>query len=124
MPSKYLRGALIQFIDTFPRPTPMVIIFQFNPETMTHGWQPAKAAEGVAGQPAGPLAVAGSPEESFSFTLAMDANDMIAAGGASGELAAASGVYSRLAALEMLLFPTPAPDAALVNSGSAQSNGA
>ena len=124
MPSKYLRGALIQFIDTFPRPTPMVIIFQFNPETMTHSWQPAKVAEGAAGQPAGPLAVAGSPEESFSFTLAMDANDMIAAGGASGELAAASGVYSRLAALEMLLFPTPAPDAALVNSGSAQSNGA
>src|SRR6516165_245449 len=100
MASKYLRGALVQFIDTFPRPTPMVIIFQFNPETMTHSWQPAKAAEGAAGQPAG------SPEESFSFTLAMDANDMIAAGGAGGELAAASGVYSRLAALEMLLFPT------------------
>jgi hypothetical protein len=51
--------------------------------------------------------VKGLPGESFSFTLAMDANDMIADGSpiAVG-LATASGIYSRLAALEMLLYPT------------------
>ena len=79
MASKYLRGALIEFSDDFPLPRPKVISFQFNPETMTHTWQPAKTAEGTPGSPSSPLAVTGSPEESFSFTLAMDAGDMIAA---------------------------------------------
>jgi hypothetical protein len=122
MPGKYLRGALVYFTDTFPRPVPKIIIFQFNPETMTHSWQPAKTAEGAPGQPSNPLAVTGSPEESFSFTLAMDANEMIAAGGAGEQLATESGVYSRLAALEMLLFPTPAPDAGLVGQVSSAAN--
>ena len=64
------------FSDDFPLPRPKVISFQFNPETMTHSWQPAKrAAEGHARQPPNPLAVTGSPEESFSFTLAMDAGE-------------------------------------------------
>jgi len=119
MASKYLRGALIEFSDDFPLPRPKVISFQFNPETMTHSWQPAKTAEGTPGNPSSPLAVTGSPEESFSFTLAMDAGDMIAAGGAGGVLAQASGVYSRLAALERLLFPASAAGVGLVGTVSA-----
>jgi hypothetical protein len=119
MASKYLRGALIEFSDSFPLPLPKVISFQFNPETMTHSWQPAKTAEGTPGNPSSPLAVTGSPEESFSFTLAMDAGDMIAAGGASGALAEGSGVYSRLAALERLLFPASAAGLGLVGTVSA-----
>jgi hypothetical protein len=106
MPSKYLHGALVQFNDGFPLPSTNVIVFQFNPETMTHSWQPAKSAPGTPGHPSNALAVAGSPQESFSFTLAMDANDMIELGGASAQLAQTSGVHSRLAALEMLLQPT------------------
>jgi hypothetical protein len=116
--SKYLRGAFVQYTDTFLVPTPKIITFQFNPETMTHTWQPAKSETGTPGQPADPLAITGSPEETFSFTLAMDANDMIEAGGASEQLAAASGVYSRLAALEMLLFPTSPVGAGLVGTVS------
>ena len=41
MAGKYLRGALIEFTESFPLPIPNVIIFQYNPETMTHGWTPA-----------------------------------------------------------------------------------
>ena len=41
MAGKYLRGALIEFSETFPLPIPNVIIFQYNPETMTHAWTPA-----------------------------------------------------------------------------------
>ena len=49
----------------------------------------------------------GMPGEAFSFTIAMDANDEIADGSApTAALAEASGIYSRLAALEMLLYPT------------------
>ncbi|HEY6306922.1 MAG TPA: hypothetical protein VI488_10750 [Candidatus Angelobacter sp.] len=113
MPGKFLKGAFVQFMPTFLVPLPNVIIFQFNPETMTHTWTPAapETTPSADNKP-NPLAVKGLPGESFSFNLAMDANDMIADGGsnpvaaAAAGLATATGIHSRLAALEMLLYPT------------------
>jgi len=102
MSSKFLRGALIQMTQSFGAPTPNVIIFQYNPETLTHGWSPAEA-DWRAGQGSNPLSVRGLPAETFSFTLVMDASDQIAA---FNPIAISSGIYTRLAALEMLLFPT------------------
>jgi hypothetical protein len=104
----YLRGAFVQFMPTFLVPLPNVVIFQFNPETMTHTWTPAAPdTTPSAGNKPNPLAVKGLPGESFSFTLAMDALDMIADGSVVAQgLATATGIYSRLAALEMLLYPT------------------
>jgi hypothetical protein len=114
MAGKYLRGAFIQFTETFPVPIPNVIIFQYNPETMTRTWTPATTRRAAPGDHASdPLAITGDPRESFSFTLAMDANEMIADG---DPVAATTGVYPRLAALEMLLFPTAAAGAGLVGS--------
>ncbi len=111
MAGKYLKGAFIQMMPTILIPLPNVIIFQFNPETMTHTWTPATKDTSTipgGGQP-NPLAVKGLPGESFSFALAMDANDMIADGSpVAVGLATATGIYSRLAALEMLLYPTGA----------------
>ncbi len=111
MPGKYLKGAFVEFMPTFLVPLPNIIIFQFNPETMTHTWTPSAPDTAAAG-PSGtgnPLAVKGLPGESFSFTLAMDASDMIADGSpVAVGLATATGIYSRLAALEMLLYPTGA----------------
>jgi len=102
MASKFIRGALIEFMPTFLIPLPNVIVFQFNPETIRHSWT---QAAGSGGTGSNPLAVRGMPGEAFSFTLAMDANDGIAEG---NPLAVATGIYSRLAALEMLLYPTGA----------------
>jgi len=114
---KYLRGAIVQFTETFPLPVPNVIVFQFNPETMTHTWTPTRGQESPTAAPEHPSAVTGSPLESFSFTLMMDAHDMITDGGPIEEgLATVSGVYTRLAALEMLLFPTAKPGQGLVGS--------
>ena len=121
MAGQYLRGALVEFTETFPLPVPNVILFQYNPETMTHTWTPAKTG-GVStpGQnPSNPLAITGPPEESFSFNLMMDADDPIADSDATAPLAQATGVSSRLAALEMLLFPTAPPGGGLVGSVSA-----
>jgi hypothetical protein len=116
----YLRGALIEFTETFPIPIPNVIIFQYNPETMTHTWTPATTNPGTPGSTSNPLAITGDPQESFSFTLAMDSNDMIADGDAvETALATVSGVYTRLAALEMLLFPTAPPGGGLIGSVTA-----
>jgi len=114
-----MKGGLIEFTETFPIPIPNVIIFQYNPETMTHAWTPATTGGAPApGQAASnPLAISGQPTESFAFTLAMDSNDTIADGNAVvAGIAELSGVYSRLAALEMLLFPTAAPGSGLIGS--------
>jgi hypothetical protein len=121
MAGQYLRGALIEFTESFPIPVPNVILFQYNPETMTHVWTPAKTG-GVSapGQsPSNPLAITGPPEESFSFNLTMDAGDTIADGSAvTAGLAKISGVYPRIAALEMLLFPAAPPGGGLIGSVS------
>jgi len=105
-----VKGALAAFTPTFLVPLPNVTVFQFNPETMTHEWtQPDRAP--TTGSRSGaaassPFAVSGMPGESFSFTAILDSNQDIEDGVPfSSQLADASGVYSRLAALEMLLYP-------------------
>ena len=125
MAGKFIKGALVEFMPTFLVPLPNVIIFQYNPETMTHSWTQAEAAEGANREGGNPLAVKGLPGESFSFTIAMDAKDTIADGNPVAEgIATASGVYSRLAALEMLLYPTGAFEGGgLVGSVSASGIG-
>ena len=46
-PMTYMRGALIEFMETVLIPIPNVIVFQFNPETMTHTWTQSEAAQRV-----------------------------------------------------------------------------
>jgi hypothetical protein len=103
-----LKGALVEFKPTFlPVPVPNVIVFQYNPETMTHTWTQPEPASRAGTEMSNPLAVRGTPGETFSFTIAMDARDEIADGSRpTAALAESTGIYSRLAALEMLLYPT------------------
>lgn len=117
MAGKFIKGALIEFMETFLIPLPNVIVFQYNPETMTHAWTQPQAAGG--GADANPLAVRGVPSESFSFNIMLDSNDSIAdQHPVSGTLAEISGVYSRLAALEMLQYPTASDSGGLLGSVS------
>ena len=115
----------MEFMPTFLIPLPNVIIFQYNPETMTHTWSAPQAAEGGGGggdasTTANPLAVKGVPGESFSFSISMDATDMIADGSPVAQgIATVSGIYTRLAALEMLLFPTGTGGGGLLGTVSA-----
>ena len=110
MAGKFLRGAFVEMMPTFLVPIPNIIIFQYNPETITHTWTPAQKATPPASETEpkpNPLAVMGNPGESFSFTLAMDATDMLADGSPVAQgIASVSGIYTRIAALEMLLYPT------------------
>lgn len=107
-----IKGAFVEFTDTFTVPMPNVVVFQFNPETMQHSWEHAAPAPApLSGKP-NPLAVRGVPGESFHFELILDATDMITDGGfLASSLAKDSGVYTRLAALEMLLHPVGGPAA-------------
>jgi hypothetical protein len=114
-----LRGALIEFTETFPLPVPNVIAFQYNPETMAHAWTPASTSANSAHASGNPLAISGQPQESFTFTLLMDSSQTLADGGAvSAGQALATGVYARLAALEMLLFPTAPKGGGLIGTVS------
>lgn len=114
-----LKGALVSFSPTFlPLPIPNVIIFQYNPETMTHTWTQPEAAGGAGAETSNPLAVQGMPGEQFSFTISMSSDEEIADSTLTSGLAKLSGLYSRLAALEMLLYPTGTSNA-LVGAVSA-----
>ena len=116
MAGKFIKGALVEFVETFLLPVPNVIIFQFNPETITHTWTQPESS----GDFSNPLAVKGTPAESFSLTIAMDANDMIADGSRAAEaIAVTSGIYSRLAALEMLQYPVSPSDSLFATVSSA-----
>jgi hypothetical protein len=120
MPGKYLHGALVEFTETFPLPIPNVIIFQYNPESIRHDWKASQtSAKAVAWKPYNPLAIRGSPQENFAFTLIMDSSEQIADGTVGKKLAIASGIQPRLAALELLLFPTAAPGGGLIGTVSA-----
>lgn len=104
-----LKGALISYTPTFVHAVPNVVVFQINPETITHSWDDLKAADHRARRTNyDPLAVTGVPGESFSFTLMLDAIEEMAdidlnpvAGGIATEI----GSYSRIAALEMMQYP-------------------
>jgi hypothetical protein len=133
MVGSILKGALISFTPSggvLGLPSlPNVIIFQFNPESITHAW-----TEATAPQPAqdskikySPLAVAGVPGETFSFTLMLDSDEQIAdvsTDPIGAGLAVVSGVYTRLAAIELLQFPTSPPSAGLVGGVSAAASAA
>jgi hypothetical protein len=116
-----LKGALVEFMPTFlPVPLPNVIVFQYNPETMTHTWTQPEPAYGSETETSNPFAVQGMPGESFSFSISMDSNEDIAAGlQPTAALAQASGLYSRLAALEMLLYPAGPGQSGLTGAVSA-----
>ncbi len=99
------KGALVELRPELGAVVPVLVVFQINPETLRHSWtQPQASTQG-----SDPLGVRGMPGETFSFSLAMDATDELALGTqdpqGKGKDARLNGIYSRLAALEMLMFP-------------------
>src|SRR4051794_19074924 len=112
-----LKGALVQFSAPLPIPIPIpnIILFQYNPESMSRSFMaydpkaPSKAQAGAGGEAAVPL-VAGDgqpfdPQETFSLSLLLDATDALEAPEVH-PVAFVSGVADRMAALEMLLYPS------------------
>jgi hypothetical protein len=131
-----LKGALLSFTATgglgLP-PLPNVIVFQINPETITHAWTEAASPPPPQPKPNEPpvhvsaLAVTGNPGESFSFTLMLDSDEQISdvsTDPVGAGLAMLSGVYTRLAALELLQFPSSPADSSLVGGVSSAASAA
>ena len=107
---KLLKGALVQFSAPMLVPIPNVIIFQYNPESLSRTLQPFhlpddKAAGGKPVPDTSNQTQPFDPTETFNVSLLLDASDALE----SPEfhpVAFVSGVADRLAAIEMLLYPS------------------
>ena len=110
-----LKGALIRFDAPLLIPIPNIILFQYNPETLSrtltpHGQGASASPAEAGGEGASPASSASQraqpydPQESFSLNLILDAADALETP-ESHPVAFISGVADRIAALEMLLYP-------------------
>jgi hypothetical protein len=107
---KLLKGALIQFSAPLLIPIPNIIIFQYNPETMSRSfttWTPPDKDRDAGKDPKleSSRSQPFDPQESFTLALELDAADALEKP-ASHPVAVISGVADRVAAMEMLLYPT------------------
>ncbi len=104
---KLLKGALIEFSERFIGPIPNVIVFQYNPETMTRTlevWSQNVGGDSSASNDTSHTAQPFDPPESFTLGLELDAADALESP-ESHPVAFISGVADRIAAMEMLLYP-------------------
>ena len=98
---RLLKGALIG-VDIF-NPLASVVVFQYNPDTMTRRLEPrGMGGEGECGEA---FRLSGPPKETITLAIEMDATDQLAD---ANPLALASGITPTLAALEMMLYPKTA----------------
>ena len=98
------KGAIVGIDPVDPvGPVVSVIVFQYNPNTLTRTLRPrASASEGEKGEA---YRLAGPPEESIRVDVEIDAADQLDRG---EESAVDKGVYPQLSALEMLVYPKSA----------------
>jgi hypothetical protein len=101
---KLLKGALVELAEPFLGPIPNIILFQYNPESMTRTMTPWSPSESEDGQASEGTAQPFDPGESFDLTLEIDATDALEEP-TTHPVAVISGVADRIAALEMLLYP-------------------
>src|SRR6185369_10912081 len=98
---RLLKGALIG-VDPL-NPLGAVVVFQYNPDTMTRKLEPrAVSAEGDRGEA---FRLTGPPKETITLSIEIDATDQLEQ---ANPVAVATGIYPTLAALEMLLYPKTA----------------
>jgi len=96
-----LRGALIEYASDFLGSLPNVVIFQFNPDTLSRTIEIPQRPTGVRSRE---TSQAGEiPVEKINFTAHFSAADQLDAGNAIAET---WGIGPQLAALEKMVYPT------------------
>lgn len=95
---RIIKGALVG-IDIF-RPIPSVVVFQYNPETVTRTLQAQTAGE--SGARSEVTRLKGAPVETIKLDVEIDATDQLEQGG----LATTLGIYPQLSSLEIMLYPS------------------
>jgi hypothetical protein len=95
---RLIKGAIVG-LDIF-NPISSVILFQYNPETLTRTLQ--AQTTGGGGNPSEALRLRGAPQESITLDIEIDATDQLEKGENN---ATSMGIYPQLSALEMLIYP-------------------
>jgi len=95
---RLIKGALVG-VDIF-NPLASVVVFQYNPNTMTRRLEARAASEG--GDSGESLRLSGPPKETITLSIEIDAADQLED---ANPLATTMGIYPSLSALEMMLYP-------------------
>ena len=115
------KGALVQLAEDFGIIVPNIIPFQYNPGSMTRSLKPWDSSEvdptnrGAQSPNVQPY----DPEETFKFTLELDATDDLETGDI---LAETTGIASRIAAIQKLTEPSGGLFGDLIASAAALAN--
>ncbi len=95
---RILKGALVS-LDP-PNPNPQVIVFQYNPGTLTRTLEAQIVEE--EGKSGSPPRLKGAPVETIKLDVEIDAADQLERGDSTaGDL----GIFPQLSALELLIYP-------------------
>jgi len=84
-------------------PLASVVVFQYNPETLTRTISPQGAGDGADSGEV--LRLKGPPQETMKLDIEIDATDQLEQAKAPATLV---GIYPTLASLEMMLYPRSA----------------
>jgi hypothetical protein len=97
---RLLKGAIVA-IDKL-NPVASVIVFQYNPDTMTRRLEARTSGGGTESDRSEALRLTGPPKETITLSIEIDATDQLER---ADPLAVAAGLNPTLAALEMMLYP-------------------
>ncbi|MFZ4506493.1 MAG: hypothetical protein ACOYON_02205 [Fimbriimonas sp.] len=93
-----MKGAIVG-VDPY-MPLASVVIFQYNPDTLTRSIRPHYSEENAAKSEI--LRLSGAPDEQIRVEIDIDATDQL---GEGDELSKALGITPQLSALELLAYP-------------------
>ena len=96
--ARMIRGAIVG-IDPF-NPLASVIVFQYNPDTLTRTLQAQMGSDG--GDRSEQLRLKGAPVETIKLDVEIDATDQLERDDPTTK---SLGIYPELSALEMLIYP-------------------
>lgn len=112
------KGAFVQIVKNLVGFVPNIVVFQYNPEKLTHAltpWNPFEVEQTQRGAQA-PTVQPFNPRETFSLSIELDAVDDLVDG---KPMALRAGIADRLAALKKLTLPTQGPIGDLIASATA-----
>lgn len=98
---RLLKGALVGVDPLVPLPS--LVVFQYNPDSLTRKLEPRAA--GGDGDRSEAFRLSGPPKETITLSVEIDATDQLEQG---NPLTVASGLSPTLAALELMLYPKSA----------------
>ncbi|MEA2165507.1 MAG: hypothetical protein QOK37_3634 [Thermoanaerobaculia bacterium] len=97
---RLLKGAIVGIDKN--NPAASVIVFQYNPETMTRKVEARAAGGGETGDRSEALRLTSAPKETITISVDIDATDQLER---AESTAVTAGLNPTLAALEMLFYP-------------------